>query len=65
LCTDGLTEMVDEPTILKVLRETKAAQPACQSLIDHALVAGGVDNVTVVLARLKSPRDRIIDFSAA
>ena len=65
LCTDGLTEMVDEPTIAKVLRDTKAAQPACQSLIDHALLAGGVDNITVVLARLKSPRERILDFEAA
>ena len=59
LCTDGLTEMVDEPTISKVLREAKAAQAGCQSLIDLALQAGGVDNITVVLARLKSPRERI------
>jgi len=65
LCTDGLTEMVDEPTIEKVLREAKAAQPACQSLVEHALMAGGVDNVTVVVARLKSPRERLIDFEAA
>lgn len=54
LCTDGLTEMVDDPTIAKVLREAKSAQVACQNLIDLALVAGGVDNITVVLARLKS-----------
>jgi serine/threonine protein phosphatase PrpC len=58
LCTDGLTEMVEEETISKVLHEATSAQVACQSLIDLALSAGGVDNVTVLVARLKtSSRD--------
>jgi len=51
LCTDGLTEMVDDELIDKVLREASSAQVACDSLVDLALGAGGSDNITVVLAR--------------
>ena len=50
LCTDGLTEMVEDATISQVLRETKSAQTACEDLLDLSLSAGGTDNVTVVLA---------------
>jgi protein phosphatase len=50
LCTDGLTEMVEDATIAGVLREAKSAQSACQSLVDLSLAAGGTDNITVVLA---------------
>jgi len=57
LCTDGLTEMVDEATIANILREAGTTQAGCQSLVDLALGSGGVDNVTVVLARLRSARD--------
>ena len=54
LCTDGLTEMVDDATIAKVLREAKSAQSACQNLVDLALAGGGTDNVTVVVAHFLS-----------
>jgi len=59
LCTDGLTEMVDEATITSVVREASSAQTGCQTLIDLALGAGGVDNVTVVLARLRTAGKRV------
>jgi protein phosphatase len=55
LCTDGLTETVEDLTIARVLRESRSAQSACQSLVDLALAGGGSDNVTVLLARLASP----------
>ena len=51
LCTDGLTETVDDSTIADVLRDTKSAQSACQALVDLALAGGGSDNVTVLIAR--------------
>ena len=52
LCTDGLTEMVDDKTITNVLVESSSAHIACQSLVDLALAGGGVDNITVIVARL-------------
>jgi serine/threonine protein phosphatase PrpC len=51
LCTDGLTEMVEDELIADVLREATSAKSACQNLIDLALSAGGTDNITVALAR--------------
>lgn len=54
LCTDGLTEMVDDKTIAHVLREAKSAQDACQDLVDLSLSAGGTDNITLVLAHFLS-----------
>lgn len=54
LCTDGLTEMVNDATIAEVLRQAKSAQSACQTLLDLALEGGGTDNVTVVVAHFLS-----------
>lgn len=54
LCSDGLTEMVEDSTIEQVLREAKSSQSACQDLLDLALAGGGTDNVTVVLAHFLS-----------
>ncbi len=49
LCTDGLTNMVDDGQIDAILREADGAQDACDALTDAALAAGGVDNVTLVV----------------
>jgi len=51
LCTDGLTNMVWEEEILRLLRKHRHdPERACQSLIDAANAQGGQDNITVVLA---------------
>jgi protein phosphatase len=55
LCSDGLTEMVDNATIDTVLRTTRSAREACQTLVELALANGGKDNVTIVLARYHFP----------
>ena len=55
LCTDGLTEMVDEEEIAGVLLRDQSAQDTCQTLVDLALEHGGTDNVTVVLAKYQIP----------
>ncbi len=51
LCTDGLTEMVQEDRIAEVLGSGQTSAQVCQGLIQEALQAGGKDNVTVVVAR--------------
>src|SRR3954469_16659687 len=51
LCTDGLTEMVDDETIADTLRTAKSADEACRTLVDLALKNGGKDNITVVIAQ--------------
>jgi serine/threonine protein phosphatase PrpC len=49
LCTDGLTNMVDDAQIEVILRAAGGAQPACDALTGAALDGGGVDNVTLVV----------------
>jgi protein phosphatase len=53
LCTDGLTDMVDDTTIGAILGSAASADAACQQLLTLALQNGGKDNVTVVLARFR------------
>ena len=50
MCSDGLTDLVDDDTIRRVLVEQPDSKEACQRLIDLALERGGKDNVTVIVA---------------
>ncbi len=52
LCSDGLSGMVSDPEMAKILSENlDDLEAAADRLIDAANAAGGLDNVTVVLAR--------------
>jgi protein phosphatase len=52
LCSDGLTDMVDDEGICDLLCHTHVSlQAACDALVDAANAAGGRDNVSVVLVR--------------
>jgi protein phosphatase len=55
LCSDGLYNMVDDDAILATLSRTGPLAHKCQSLIAQANSAGGLDNVTVVLAEFSGP----------
>ena len=48
LCTDGLTNMVDDHAVAGLLGGG-SAQEACDALVSAALDNGGIDNVTVVV----------------
>jgi protein phosphatase len=50
LCSDGLTDMASEAEILGVLSSRPGSEAACRGLVDLALVGGGRDNVTVIVA---------------
>jgi len=54
LCTDGLSDMLDDNSITEVLRRIESPGDACRALVDRALAAGGKDNVTVVVAKYSS-----------
>jgi protein phosphatase len=55
LCSDGLTEMIEDPGIERVLRTSDPAA-AVQKLIAEANDRGGVDNITVVIIRVQEVR---------
>jgi serine/threonine protein phosphatase PrpC len=51
LCSDGLTDMVDDAEIEAILRDEPPTRAAWR-LVDRALANGGRDNVTVVLLHI-------------
>ena len=52
LCSDGLTGMVPESDILRIVTANENdLEEACRQLIDAANERGGLDNVTAVLVR--------------
>jgi PPM family protein phosphatase len=53
LCSDGLTTMISEPRVAEILSEAGSLDGAADALIDAANEAGGRDNITVVLFRLR------------
>ncbi|KIS03441.1 Stp1/IreP family PP2C-type Ser/Thr phosphatase [Paucilactobacillus wasatchensis] len=50
LCTDGLTNMLDNQQLESVLQGSQSLQEKCQQLIKLANQAGGPDNITVLIA---------------
>jgi serine/threonine protein phosphatase PrpC len=55
LCSDGLTDMVEDEAITRILSESVHATEACERLVQQALDSGGRDNVTVVVATYQLP----------
>ena len=52
LCSDGLTDMVDDNSIAEVLRSPDTLPQKISTLIELAKAAGGRDNITVALAQV-------------
>jgi protein phosphatase len=51
LCTDGLSGMVDDPTMLEIVTGSKSLERAVAELVDAANRNGGVDNITSLLVQ--------------
>ncbi|MFH1131907.1 MAG: serine/threonine-protein phosphatase, partial [Pseudomonadota bacterium] len=52
-CSDGLCDMVDDATMLDVVLSEHNLDRCCNRLVEIANTAGGVDNITVTLARFE------------
>lgn len=52
LCSDGLTNMVNNGDIYKAVTENDNVYVACDELIKKANAAGGTDNISVALIKL-------------
>ena len=55
LCTNGLTDVVDDERLAGVLARPDTLDQKCQALVDLALAHGSDDNITVVLAKYSLP----------
>ena len=52
LCSDGLTTMIPDEEIARVMRESGGeVEKAAQALVASANAKGGEDNITVLLIR--------------
>ena len=51
LCSDGLSNMVEDEQIFRIVRTSESLQDAGSKLVDAANRAGGKDNISVVLAK--------------
>ena len=52
LCSDGLSDMLDDAMIARLLQTNDALPAAGQALIDAANDAGGKDNISLILVRV-------------
>jgi protein phosphatase len=52
LCTDGLTNLLDDAAIGALLGGRGAPAAICRALIDAANASGGLDNITVIVAQV-------------
>ena len=56
ICSDGLTDMVSESVIEKILRASERTSNAADYLLNEALTNGGKDNVTIIVADIKDTK---------
>jgi serine/threonine protein phosphatase PrpC len=51
VCTNGLTDIVDDQSCAAIVRDRRSADEQCQALLNLALERGALDNVTVAIAK--------------
>jgi len=54
VCCDGLTNLVDENTILDIIIRDVDISIKCKKLVDEANLRGGTDNISVALMKVVS-----------
>lgn len=65
LCSDGLSGMVSDAEILETVQSKESLDDVCQALVERANAAGGVDNTTVVLARVEAEETDVEEKSSS
>jgi PPM family protein phosphatase len=55
LCSDGLSDMLDDESIAQLMLGCETLAEAANALVEAANDAGGKDNISVVLARVRGP----------
>ena len=59
LCTDGLTDLLNDEEILQMIQAEESPEVLCRNCVDEALKRGGHDNTTVIsvfLSGINAPR---------
>jgi protein phosphatase len=58
LCSDGLTDMVGQAEITRIL-DREALHHAADRLLEQALTNGGKDNITIILCKVEREKRRL------
>jgi protein phosphatase len=58
LCSDGLSGMITDAEIERVIADSQTLEDACRSLVRMANEHGGEDNITAVVIRVEADGDR-------
>ncbi len=54
LCSDGLSNMVEDERLRQVVMAANSPQEACRQLVQEANRAGGEDNISIILVQLEA-----------
>lgn len=60
ICSDGLTDMLEENIIQEILQSGKKPEYITEDLISEALKAGGKDNITVVVLKVAEKKGGLL-----
>ena len=52
ICSDGLTDLVKEEEICRILKKSSSLQKKVEQLLERALAMGGIDNITILGIRV-------------
>jgi hypothetical protein len=61
LCSDGLSGMIQDDEIQRIVATAPDIRAACKQLIERANEHGGEDNITAVLIKIEEPRESSSD----
>jgi protein phosphatase len=65
ICSDGLTTMVDDASILEIVERNRASlDKAAKALVDAANKGGGEDNITIVLFEIGDADSGVVEDTA-
>lgn len=53
MCSDGLTNMLEDETIESIVRETDDPETAAATLVRHANQNGGKDNIAIIIIKVE------------
>lgn len=63
ICSDGLTDMVENEEITSIVSGVRSVEKAAQVLLNRALENGGKDNITIILGEISGKPTRQVPFT--
>jgi protein phosphatase len=64
LCSDGLSGMIPDEDIMKIVSSSPDIREACRRLIARANESGGEDNITAVLIKIEDSSEKAVEPDA-